>query len=56
MKNLGLTHSNCSSVLRETHLPLNGHRGYVLKHDELHLSVLMRHRNTEMEATDLRVS
>lgn len=29
---------------RETHLPLNGHCGYVLKHDELHLSVARRQR------------
>lgn len=42
MKNLDSHHLNCLCVHRETHLPPNGHRGDVLKHDVLYLSVLGR--------------
>lgn len=40
------TRCYCPAVHEHTHLPLNGHRGYILKHDVLHLSARRRQKIT----------
>ncbi len=46
-------HHYCSAAHKQTYLPLNGHGGYILKHNVLHLSVQKRKKRTYSDINNM---